>query len=110
MLFAAQRDHAYALVLMPKSLDRTIEMTELYYAFDPAEAPEYADMIAENTKLWHGVLEEDLFVVEGMQKGRHGPHFDGGKFSPVMDNPTHTFHQWCAARVADARQSALAAE
>jgi hypothetical protein len=31
-----------------------------------------------------------------MQKGRHGPFFDGGKFSPVMDVPTHVFHKWVA--------------
>ncbi len=110
VLFAAQRDHAYAMILMPKAIDRTIEMTEIYYAFDPADHPEYAEMIAENTKLWHGVLEEDLFVVEGMQKGRHGPYFDGGKFSPVMDNPTHTFHHWAAARVQTEREAKLAAE
>jgi len=45
------------------------------------------------------VFEEDIFVVEGMQKGRHGPHFDGGKFSPVMDNPTHVFHEWAANQI-----------
>jgi len=38
-------------------------------------------------------------VIEGMQKGRHGPLFDGGKFSPVMDGPTHTFHKWVARKM-----------
>ena len=37
-------------------------------------------------------------VVEGMQKGRYGDKFDGGKFSPVMDRPTHCFHQWVASQ------------
>jgi choline monooxygenase len=31
-----------------------------------------------------------------MQKGRNSVHFDGGKFSPVMDGPTHCFHKWVA--------------
>ena len=96
VLFAAQRDHAYAMVLMPKGPERTVEQTEIYYAFDPETRPDLAPMIAQNAELWKGVLEEDLFVVEGMQTGRHGPLFDGGKFSPVMDNPTHVFHRWCA--------------
>jgi len=59
-------------------------------------------MRAENARLWHTVFAEDVFVVEGMQKGRHGVHFDGGKFSPVMDGPTHCFHRWVAERVSAA--------
>jgi len=34
-----------------------------------------------------------------MQRGRKGLIFDGGKFSPVMDNPTHCFHQWVARQI-----------
>ena len=25
--------------------------------------------------------------------------FDGGKFSPVMDGPTHLFHEWVADKM-----------
>jgi hypothetical protein len=32
-----------------------------------------------------------------MQKGRNAPSYDGGKFSPVMDCPTHHFHKWVAS-------------
>ena len=104
VLFAAQRDHAYAMLLMPQGPERTIEQTEIYYAMDPASRPDLASMIDRNAELWRGVLEEDIFVVEGMQKGRHGPLFDGGKFSPVMDNPTHVFHHWCASQIEAHRQ------
>ena len=99
VLFGAQRDHAYAMILMPKGLDETHELTSIYYAFDPSEHPEKTAMIDRNADLWKGVFEEDIFVVEGMQKGRHGPHFDGGKFSPVMDSPTHLFHAWAADQI-----------
>ena len=52
----------------------------------------------------HGGLEklvykEDIFVVEGMQKGRYANGFDGGRFSPVMDEPTHVFHDWYARKI-----------
>lgn len=106
VLFGAQRDHAFAMILMPTAIDQTRELTGLYYAFDPAEHPEYAEMIEKNAVLWKTVFEEDIFVVEGMQKGRHGPHFDGGKFSPVMDNPTHVFHEWAARQILRAREAA----
>ncbi len=99
VLFGAQRDHAYAMILMPTGIDQTRELTGIYYAFDPAEQPEKAAMIDRNADLWKGVFEEDIFVVEGMQRGRYGPGFDGGKFSPVMDNPTHLFHAWAADQI-----------
>jgi len=104
VLFAAQRDHAYAMVLTPTAKDRTVERVEIYYAFDPATRPELAALIEKNAALWHGVLEEDLFVVEGMQAGRYSPGFDGGKFSPAMDGPTHRFHQWAATQLKARRE------
>ena len=44
--------------------------------------------------------KEYLMLVEGMQKGRHARGFDGGRFSPVMDSPTHCFHDWVARQMA----------
>ncbi len=38
--------------------------------------------------------------------GRASPAFSGGKFSPVLDNPTHYFHQWAAQRLINSKQSA----
>lgn len=99
VLLAAQRDHSYVILLLPKGHERTVERVEIYYSFDWRERPELADLIARNAHQWHGVLYEDVFVVEGMQRGRHGIHFDGGKFSPVMDSPTHLFHKWVADRL-----------
>ena len=95
------RDHAYALILEPTAKDRTIEHIELYYASQDATGPDWVALRKTNAELWHSVLKEDLFVVEGMQKGRHGIRFDGGKFSPVMDSPTHCFHQWVASQLTD---------
>ncbi len=103
VLFAYQRDHAFAMLLLPQGPQETIERTEIFYAFPEGARPDLDDLKAQNAVQWKGVLEEDLFVVEGMQKGRHGVHFDGGKFSPVMDNPTHDFHRWVAERLATAR-------
>jgi hypothetical protein len=34
-----------------------------------------------------------------MQRGRAAAAFDGGRFSPAMDGPTHCFHAWAAARL-----------
>ena len=61
----------------------------------------YADMRVTNAAMWKEIFEEDITVVEGMQKGRQGSLFDGGKFSPAMDMPTHCFHDWVAKRFAE---------
>lgn len=101
VLLGVHRDHAFAIILHPEGPARTLEKVHLYYA-TPDLDPELRDA---NAALWKGVFEEDIFVVEGMQAGRHAPHFDGGKFSPAMDPPTHCFHDWVASRVMGLRNS-----
>ncbi len=99
VLFGVHRDHAFAIILEPVAQDQTREHIELYYASPDMAGCAYDTMRAKNAAMWKQVFEEDIVVVEGMQKGRHGVHFDGGKFSPAMDGPTHLFHQWVAERM-----------
>ena len=103
VLLGVQRDHTFALVLEPKSCGRTVEHVAIFYARSADTMPELASLRAQNAALWKGVFEEDIFVVEGMQKGRQGVHFDGGRFSPVMDGPTHNFHHWVADQMSAAK-------
>ena len=106
VLLGVHRDHAFAIVLVPESTERTVENIHLYYA-----TPKTNDaMRAANTEQWKSVFEEDIFVVEGMQKGRHSPNFDGGRFSAVMDSPTHCFHAWVAGKIENYRAATQAAE
>jgi len=100
VLFGVHRDHAFAILLEPVSTDKTVEHVELYYTEAGAASPDLAQMRDDNAALWKTVFEEDVFVVEGMQRGRKGHLFDGGTFSPVMDSPTRMFHEWVAGHVA----------
>lgn len=96
VLLGVQRDHAFVIILEPVNHEHTREHIHLFYA-----APQIDDALrAKNAAQWREVFEEDVFVVEGMQKGRYAPDFDGGRFSPVMDGPTHCFHDWVAGRIA----------
>ena len=106
VLLGVHRDHAFAIILDPQGPERTIEHVHLYYA----EARSDEGLRMRNAQLWKTVFEEDIFVVEGMQKGRHASRFDGGRFSPVMDSPTHCFHMWVASRVEAQRAMAHVAE
>lgn len=108
VLFGVHRDHAFAIVLEPKAIDQTVEHIELYYS-QPLDE-NFQPLLEKNAALWKEVFSEDIFVVEGMQKGRRGGLFDGGKFSPVMDNPTHIFHHWIASHVNDLRAQKVGQE
>lgn len=105
VLLGVHRDHAFAIVLEPVSHTKTVEHVHLYYAAEDSDP----GLRAENAAQWKTVFEEDIFVVEGMQRGRAARGFDGGRFSPAMDGPTHCFHDWIAAKIISKRQS-LAAE
>ena len=101
------RDHAFAVILEPDGKNRTLENVALYYASEEAAKGERLEPLRRrNAETWYGVFEEDLFVVEGMQRGRKGVHFDGGRFSPVMDGPTHCFHHWVASQVSGSMRAA----
>ncbi len=84
------------MLLQPIGPEVTLEHTHLYYASDPKDVPENVHLLERNAGLWQQVFSEDIQVVEGMQKSRHGQFFDGGKFSPAHDGPTHRFHTWVA--------------
>ena len=100
VLLGVHRDHAFTIILEPVAHNQTREHVHLYYA-----QPDTDQRLRErNAALWKEVFEEDIFVVEGMQAGRAAPGFDGGRFSPAMDGPTHMFHAWVAGRVAAARE------
>jgi choline monooxygenase len=55
--------------------------------------------------MWKDVFVEDIGVVESMQRGRGASAFDGGHFSPVMDEPTHHFHAWAARSLLKAQRA-----
>jgi phenylpropionate dioxygenase-like ring-hydroxylating dioxygenase large terminal subunit len=98
-LLGIHRDHYFAIILTPDGPDKTIEQVEIYYTSPQVLSNEFDDMRATNSTMWRTVFAEDIQMVEGMQKGRHASAYDGGKFSAVMDGPTHHFHKWVAHRL-----------
>ncbi len=100
LLLGIHRDHFFAIRLEPIGHDRTIEHVEIYLTDQKALSDEMADLRETLRDMWHEVFLEDIFVVEGMQRGRASPAFEGGVFSPAMDASTHAFHQWIAEQLA----------
>jgi hypothetical protein len=94
-LLGVRRDHTFAIILTPEGPEKTTEHIHLYYATPKPDAA----LRRRNRDQWKEVFEEDIFVVEGMQRGRPAPDFDGGRFSPKMDSATHCFHVWVTEKI-----------
>ena len=99
VLLGVHRDHFYGILLQPVDHENTIERVEIYYAKESSLSDNLKDLREKNAVLWEDIFREDIFVVEGMQRGRSGVKFDGGKFSPAMDEPTQNFHHWVATQL-----------
>jgi len=100
VLLGIQADHAFAMIIEPVAHDKLIEHIRLFYVGEEAIGDTHSARRTAILESWRVVFSEDIGVVEGMQKGRSSPGYRGGVFSPVMDNPTHHFHQWVARKLA----------
>ena len=98
-LLGLQADHFFVVLLEPLSEHRTREHLRISYVGDAAVDDEHAAARESQLQAWRTVFEEDVTMVEGMQRGRASPAYQGGVFSPVQDIPTHHFHQWVARRL-----------
>ena len=93
-------DHFYVFWLEPISVNETKEHLAMYYVGEEsANGKEFENMRKENSRFWKDVMSEDIKAIEGMQEGRKSPVYNGGNFSPAMDNPTHQFHKWVASNL-----------
>lgn len=102
VMIGIHKDHYYAYWLEPISYNRTKEHMEIYYVGEEAaKSDKYKDLRKQNYNMWHSIQSEDLYIIEGMQEGRNSPAYNGGNFSPVMDNPTHHFNKWIATTLTD---------
>ncbi len=98
VLLGVHRDHYFSILLKPVAHNRTIEQVEIYYTSPEVQEQSWGKARREAAEMWLEVFEEDIGVVQGMQRGRAAPNFDGGRFSPVLDEATHCFHHWTASK------------
>ena len=90
-------DHFYVFWLEPLAMNKTKEHMQMYYVGNESANGEYLkELRKENSRFWKDVMLEDISAIEGMQDGRNSPFYNGGNFSPIMDQPTHQFHKWVA--------------
>ena len=100
VMLGIHKDHYYAYWLEPINHEYTIEHMEIYYVGEEAaNSKKFKSLRKQNHKLWKGVQREDIDIIQRMQIGRNSPVYNGGNFSPIMDNPTHHFHKWVATNL-----------
>lgn len=98
-LIGLQADHLFVVLLEPLSERHTREHLRLLFVGEAAIDDRFTAARQSTLASWKIVFEEDVTMVEGMQRGRESPAYTGGVFSPVQDVPTHRFHQWVARRL-----------
>ena len=98
-LLGLQADHFFVVLLEPLAPDHTREHLRISYVGEAAIDDSHAAARESQLQAWRTVFEEDVSMVEGMQRGRASPAYHGGVFSPVQDIPTHHFHRWVARRL-----------
>ena len=96
VLLGLQVDHFFAVIVLPKSPNQSLERLQISYLDEAVDDNNFARCRETVRDSWKKVFAEDVFAVEGMQNGRQSPAFDGGVLTPVQDIPTQHFHSWVA--------------
>ncbi len=100
VMLGIHKDHYYAYWLEPIDHENTLEHMEIYYVGEKAAiSVKFKQLRKQNYKLWEGIQKEDVDIIQRMQIGRNSNAYNGGNFSPDMDNPTHQFHKWVAENI-----------
>ncbi len=92
VLLGVHNDHAFAILDCQTAMAARLSRLNSITLMKTVRGDEYADMRATNNrcgrpcspKMWASLK---ACSADGMQAG-----YDGGKFSAVMDPPTHHFH------------------
>lgn len=95
-------DQLFIQYLQPIDYKTTREHVRIFYFGKEALEDTFKEHRTVLQQSWKAVFEEDIFAVERMQAGRASPGYQGGAFSPVMDQPTLHFHRWVAKKLATA--------
>ena len=100
VMLGIHKDHYYAYWLEPLDHENTLEHMEIYYVGEKAaKSGKFKSLRKQNHKLWEDIQKEDVDIIQRMQIGRNSNAYNGGNFSPDMDNPTHQFHKWVSTNI-----------
>ncbi|MGF1513692.1 MAG: aromatic ring-hydroxylating dioxygenase subunit alpha [Elainellaceae cyanobacterium] len=102
LMLGVHPDYFLVFLANPLGVDRTAERMVFYFVGDAAMRPENEALRHLPIDLWQVTNDEDIEMIERMQVGRRSPGFDGGCFSPVLEQTVYRFQQKVAQVVGQA--------
>lgn len=91
LMLGVHPDYFLVFMVNPLSHERSLERMVFYFVDDAAMTPENTALRDLPVDLWIATNDEDIEVIERMQKGRRSPAFDGGCFSPALETGVKQF-------------------
>lgn len=101
LMLGVHPDYFLAFIANPLSTSTTQERMVFYFVGDAAMSPENQALRYLPIDLWQETNDEDIAMIERMQLGRHSPQFDGGCFSPVLEETVYRFQRMVAKAVGE---------
>ncbi len=92
-------NHAFVMVLEPAGPGRTIERTVLMTHPDTVADPASTDALEALHEFWDEVNQEDIGIVERVQRGVATPEYTGGRMCYRFEEPLHRFQNMVIDRM-----------
>jgi len=99
LMLGVHPDYFLVFIANPLSPSKTQERMAFYFVGDEAMTPENEALRHLPIDLWQDTNDEDIDMIERMQIGRKSPRFDGGCFSPELEQTVYRFQQMVAKAV-----------
>ncbi|MDA3922040.1 MAG: aromatic ring-hydroxylating dioxygenase subunit alpha [Salinisphaera sp.] len=99
LMMGMHPSYLFTFNVQPDGPERTIEQFEFYFVGDAAMTDELSDQRARVFEAWRHINAQDITMIEGMQRGRHSPGYQHGRFSPYHEATTHEFQRRLANRM-----------
>lgn len=101
LMLGVHPDYFLIMTANPIDASHTQERMVFYFVGEEAMVPENKALRHLPIDLWKVTNEEDIDMIERMQKGRQSPQFDGGCFSPELEKTVYRFQQNVAQAVGE---------
>lgn len=99
LMLGIHPDYFLVFLVNPLSPDTSAERMVFYFVGDDAMTPENQTLRHLPIDLWQVTNDEDITMIERMQVGRKSSGFDGGCFSPELEQTVYRFQQAIAKAV-----------
>ena len=99
LMLGVHPDYFLAFTANPLNPNQSAERMVFYFVGDEAMTPENEALRHLPIDLWKITNDEDIDIIERMQRGRKSPGFDGGCFSLALERPVYRFQQKVAQAI-----------